>query len=213
MVLTLGSADEIEKHAPSYFSGAVYYAVHGGWITKVWPFKWHLLSLAVQGCVKYCKIFMLLSSTFLSRIYAYLMPILQSPKVETWEKLLQLTVLDMAWFFFRTLCSSCRALTHLTRSFSLSVNISCVRDSPGGVIWDAVICNERSGYHTLHEKKPYGHHTQMAVFAQFWFDLSIVIQSSVSLLLVKLPVSSSVCCVTVLLMPVIILTGKSRHTM
>ena len=61
----------------------------------------------------------------------------------------QLTILDNSWFFLRTLCSSCRALTHLTRSFSLSVSISCVSDSPGGFIWDAVTCGTKKAFFTV----------------------------------------------------------------
>ena len=44
------------------------------------------------------------------------------------------TVLEVSLFSLRALCNCCRAFTHLTLSFSLSVNISCVRDSPGGFI-------------------------------------------------------------------------------
>ena len=54
-----------------------------------------------------------------------------------------LTLLYKLLFFFKALWSSCRALTHRTRSVSLSVSISCVRDSPGGVIWDAVTCHRQ----------------------------------------------------------------------
>ena len=67
----------------------------------------------------------------------------------TYKQLSSLTVLDKFWFFLRTLWSSWRALTHLTRSFSLSVNMSCVSDSPGGVIWDAVTCKEWNKTHTI----------------------------------------------------------------
>ena len=66
----------------------------------------------------------------------------QSSNINT-ITLVWLTVLYKLLFFFRALWSSWRALTHRTRSLSLSVSISCVSDSPGGVICDAVTCHRQ----------------------------------------------------------------------